>query len=83
MGEELWRVGSWFAAEGGTRGARHLVQQLPNSKCQEKMEGKTQIFSLKLSSQARLCVQTQPPPNSWLSPPLPPKEPTPSLPCPC
>lgn len=32
----MWRPGSWFAAEGGSRGARHLTQQLPNIKCQRE-----------------------------------------------
>lgn len=32
----MWKPGSWFAAEGGSRGARHLTQQLPNVKCQRE-----------------------------------------------
>lgn len=36
VGRELWKVGSWFVAEGGNRETRHLTQQLPDVKCQRE-----------------------------------------------
>lgn len=77
MGGEVWRAGSWFAAEGGKRGARHLTQQLTNMRCQEKVERSIRIFSPKLPAQAQTpsthptqSLQPAYPPPSLTSQPL-------------